>query len=141
MTVIDRISAMSEQDRVALINDAIRRASPCIHRYGESPGLPSAPTWHIIGLETHQIDLRFSDGRSIKDLHNAYLGMVHQVETGIKNRIIVFTHDKLFPPFKIDNLDIEKRLYENCRINPYFDANIHERMLREHYSLEPYSVL
>ena len=137
MTVIDWISAMSEQDRAKLINVAIRRASPCIHRDGESPGLPSTPIWHIIGLDTHSVNDSSFTGRGIVELVNDRVGEVHLVDTGIKNRIIVFTHDKMFPPFKIVDFEAESAHYEMSRVDHYFDANIHERMIKERYSLYP----
>ena len=57
--------------------------------------------------------------------------------TNLKDRIMFYSEDKVFPPALVEDIRWWERENQNSRISCHFDQSILDRMTKENYHLEP----
>ena len=79
---------------------------------------------------------RLVSGRFLDD----FLGPMRKysfVEAGFKDRVVFYRRDFVLPAYAIQSLESWKSDYDDYPYFCHFDKIIHERMLKENYSLQP----
>lgn len=139
LTVLARISTMTAGEFADIIGKSLDLAYPLIRTDGRHMHFCRTYPWQIIGMEGYRPFTSFAD---CQDLGLGALSVIDgadYVTTDLKDRVIFYFHERMFAPFMIDNIEYwgEQRHADRLPVDPYFDAHIHARMIREHFSLEP----
>ena len=128
MTVLERIGTMSEDEFDYTLRKAFGFAYPLIRTKDRYMHFCQTYPWRIIGMEVPRDLTRFAHCQESLIEY----GRADYVVTELKDRIIIYFHERMFVPFMIDNIEYWGELQHGLPFDSYFDADIHERMQREY---------
>jgi hypothetical protein len=135
-TIDEMLNKMSEDDFEKLIKTSINKSNTLL-RFDYKGYFPDKSAVHryYIGVPDKK------ESRLCKDdsFKNQLAGDVDVdfASIGVKDRVIVYRQDGVYPAYCISPLSSYKEKYEGCRIFSHIDANIYRRMQREDYSILP----
>ena len=139
-TVTEVIDSLSEEDFLEICRKAVEKAKPLLMVDGKGRKVYNDLTidqaiehYCFICLEDKNNN-RFNRSRVFKE---SITHRIDYVSTGLKDRVIIYRQDYVVPGYAILGVDEWKREYDQSRVSCHFDENIHQRMLKENYSLEP----
>ena len=141
-TVTEVIDSLSEEDFLEICREAVEKAEPLLKVDGKGKkvhnGTPidqAIEHYCFIGVEDKNNN-RFKKSQVFQEsIHSTQ--RIDYVSTGLKDRVIIYRQDYVVPGYAILGVDEWKREYDQTRVSCHFDENIHQRMLKENYSLEP----
>lgn len=149
-TVTEVIDSLSEDDFLEICRKAVEKAEPLLKVDGKGKKvkvyndltIDQAMIEHqycFISVDNNvenRFNNRFNESRVFKEsIHSTQ--QIEYVSTGLKDRVIIYRQDYFVPGYAILGVDEWKREYDQSRVSCHFDENIHQRMLKENYSLEP----
>ncbi|MDL2309551.1 hypothetical protein LJC39_00280 [Parabacteroides sp. OttesenSCG-928-B22] len=131
-TSIDEIIDRLPQDEFEhIMNMAIAKAMPLLQN--DYQGNLCKACFIGIPEEGHS---RLEENDNVKKMQTDS-DVIHFVQTGMKERIIIYRKFGVLPAFAISSLKTYKPKYEDCTINCHIDANMLQRMRSEDFSLYP----
>ena len=141
-TVTEVIDSLSEEDFLEICRKAVAKAEPLLMVDGKGKKVPTGATIdqaiehsYFICVEDKDNN-RFSKSKDFQDSITSTL-TIDYVSIGLKDRVIIYRQDYAVPGYAILGVDEWKRTYDQIKVSCHFDENIHQRMLKENYSLEP----
>lgn len=137
-TTIDNILDQMDEDSFArVVKNAINKSKPLI-QYNDRGHRPDvAPTdAYYIGVPDKLNSRLFKDNYFQNQLEDQ-VATVDFANIGINDRVIIYRQFGVFPAFHIASLQSYKAKYDHSNVSCHFDENLHNRMLRENYSIEP----
>ena len=139
MTVDRYLAELSEDAFLGLVADAAGRALPHLPLDGTAltaGGLfveQALSRIRFIGVENRQ-ESRFGRGDRLCGCLPGF-DRIDVLNSGLKDRVLFFAKDEAFPPCVVDGIGRWEAAGASFRYDTHFDVIIHERMLREGYSL------
>ncbi|MDL2309548.1 tubulin-like doman-containing protein [Parabacteroides sp. OttesenSCG-928-B22] len=136
-TSIDEIIDRLPQDEFEhTMNMAIAKAMPLL-QYNYQGHLPKVGLYkgYFVGVPEEGYS-RLEKNDNFKKMQSES-DVISFVQTGMKERIIIYRQLGVLPAFAISSLKTYKTKYEDCSTNCHIDANMSLRMQREDFSLYP----
>ena len=141
-TVSEVIDALSEDDFLEVCRKAVEKAEPLLKVDGKGKKVPNGTTVDQAIAHSYFICVEDKDNNRFKKSQGFQESIqatqrIEYVSTGLKDRVIFYRQDYVVPGYAVFGVDEWKREYDQTKVSCHFDENIHQRMLKENYSLDP----
>lgn len=141
-TVSEVIDALSEDDFLEVCRKAVEKAEPLLKVDGKGKKVPNGTTVDQAIAHSYFICVEDKDNNRFKRSQGFQESIqatqrIEYVSTGLKDRVIIYRQDYVVPGYAVFGVDEWRREYDQTKVSCHFDENIHQRMLKENYSLEP----
>lgn len=136
-TIDEMINELPEEDFQKLMQTSINKSNTLLRfdYKGYTPSERPARRYYIGVADKRESRLCRED--SFKNLLQGDVD-VDFANIGVKDRVIVYRQDGVYPAYSIAPLSLYREKYESCNcICHHIDANIYRRMQREDYSILP----
>ena len=137
-TTIDNIlDKMDAEAFERVVKTAINKSKPLI-QYNDRGHRPEvAPTdAYYIGVPD-KLNSRLYKDNYFKGKISDPVATVDFANIGITDRVIIYRQFGVFPAFHIASVQSYKNKYDRSTVSCHFDQNVHNRMLRDGFSLDP----
>lgn len=144
-TVSEVIDSLSEDDFLEVCRKAVEKAEPLLKVDGKGKKVPNGTTVDQAIAHSYFICVEDKDNNRFKKSQGFQESIqatqrIEFVSTGLKDRVIIYRQDYVVPGYAVFGVDEWRREYDQTKVSCHFDENIHQRMIKENYSLEPSDV-
>ena len=141
-TVSEVINTLSDEEFTEVCRRAVEKAQPLLKIDGKGKKVPNGLTLDQAIAHSYFICVEDRDNNRFKKSKNFQESIkstqrIEYVSTGLKDRVIFYRQDFVVPAYAISGIDEWKREYDNSKVSCHFNELIHQRMVKDNYSIEP----
>ena len=141
-TVAEVIDSLPEDTFMEYCRRAVEKAEPLLKIDGKGRRVASGPTLDQAIAHSYFICVEDRDNNRFVKSQNFQESIkstqrIEFVSTGLKDRVIFYRQDFVVPAYAVLGVDEWRREYDTSKVSCHIDANLHQRMVKENYSIEP----